>query len=62
VLGIGLRRARQIIEGWAEQRAVRKIMIFLQEHQITTARSVRIYRLCGSDAIRLIKSGAAKVL
>jgi exodeoxyribonuclease V alpha subunit len=29
-------------------------MIFLHEHQISTARSVRIYRLYGSDAIRLI--------
>ena len=52
--GIGPQRARQIIEGWAEQRAVREIMIFLHEHQISTARSVRIYRLYGSDAIRLI--------
>ena len=54
VPGIGPQRARQIIEGWAEQRAVREIMIFLHEHQISTARSVRIYRLYGSDAIRLI--------
>ncbi|QQP93325.1 ATP-dependent RecD-like DNA helicase (plasmid) [Skermanella sp. TT6] len=54
VPGIGPQRARQIIEGWAEQRAVREIMIFLHEHRISTARSVRIYRLYGSDAIRLI--------
>jgi exodeoxyribonuclease V alpha subunit len=54
VPGIGPQRARQIIEGWAEQRAVREIMIFLHEHQISTARSVRIYRLYGSEAIRLI--------
>jgi exodeoxyribonuclease V alpha subunit len=52
--GIGPQRARQIIEGWAEQRAVREIMIFLHEHRISTARSVRIYRLYGSDAIRRI--------
>jgi exodeoxyribonuclease V alpha subunit len=52
--GIGPQRARQIIEGWAEQRAVREIMIFLHGHQISTSRSVRIYRLYGSDAIRLI--------
>jgi len=52
--GIGSQRARQIIEGWAEQQAVREIMIFLHEHQISTARSVRIYRLYGSEAIRLI--------
>src|SRR3954468_3223891 len=54
VPGIGPQRARQIIEGWAEQQAVREIMIFLHEHQISTARSVRIYRLYGSEAIRLI--------
>src|SRR3954466_1735218 len=29
-------------------------MIFLHSHQISTSRSVRIYRLYGSDAIRLI--------
>ena len=59
VPGIGPRRARQIIEGWAEQRAVREIMIFLHGHQISTARSVRIYRLYGSDAIRLISEKKA---
>ena len=54
VPGIGAGRAKQIIEGWHEQRAIRDIMVFLHEHGVGTARAVRIYRLYGADAIRLI--------
>ncbi|WP_448191654.1 SF1B family DNA helicase RecD2 [Azospirillum sp. sgz301742] len=54
VAGIGPERAKQIVEGWREQRAIRGIMVFLHEHGVGTARAVRIYRLYGADAIRLI--------
>ncbi|WP_207461604.1 ATP-dependent RecD-like DNA helicase [Azospirillum sp. SYSU D00513] len=54
VPGIGAGRAKQIVEGWHEQRAIRDIMVFLHEHGVGTARAVRIYRLYGTDAVRLI--------
>ena len=52
--GIGSVRAARISEAWAEQRAVREIMVFLHEHGVGTARAVRIYRTYGGDAIRVM--------
>ncbi len=54
VPGIGPKRAKQIAAGWAEQRAVREIMLFLHEHGVGTARAVRIYKTYGGDAVHLI--------
>jgi len=54
VPGIGPKKAKQIAAGWAEQRAVREIMLFLSEHGVGTARAVRIYKTYGNDALQLI--------
>jgi exodeoxyribonuclease V alpha subunit len=52
--GIGPKRAEGIITAWADQKAVREIMIFLHSHGVGTSQAVRIYKTYGSDAIRLI--------
>lgn len=52
--GIGPKKAARIASGWAEQRAVREIMLFLAEHGVGTARAVRIYKTYGNDALQLI--------
>lgn len=54
VAGIGAWRAAQIIAGWAEQKAVRDIMVFLHDHGVGTARAVRIFKTYGSDALGII--------
>jgi exodeoxyribonuclease V alpha subunit len=54
VPGIGARRAGDIAKGWAEQRAIREIMLFLHDYGVGTARAVRIYKTYGADAVRLI--------
>ncbi|MEM9407566.1 MAG: ATP-dependent RecD-like DNA helicase [Acidobacteriota bacterium] len=54
VEGIGPKRVSQILQGWAEQRAVRDIMVFLQSHGVGTSRAVRIYRQYGADSVKLI--------
>ncbi len=54
VEGIGAVRAARIREAWAEQRAVREIMVFLHEHSVGTARAVRIYKTYGADAVRVM--------
>ncbi|WP_200905706.1 ATP-dependent RecD-like DNA helicase [Methylobacterium sp. ARG-1] len=51
VAGIGRKRAARIIAGWAEQKAVREIMLFLHAHGVGTARAVRIFKTYGHDAI-----------
>jgi exodeoxyribonuclease V alpha subunit len=54
VAGIGPKRADGIAVGWADQRAIREIMIFLHAHGVGTSRAVRIYKTYGTDAVRLI--------
>ena len=54
VHGIGPKRIAKIVGGWADQRAVREIMLFLHSNGVGTSRAVRIYKTYGTDAIRLI--------
>ena len=52
--GIGPVRAASILAAWAEQKAVREIMIFLHSHGVGTARAVRIFKTYGVDAIQVM--------
>src|SRR5512134_1137851 len=52
--GIGPKRADSIVAAWADQKAIREIMIFLHSHGVGTSRAVRIFKTYGADAIRLI--------
>ena len=52
--GIGRVRASRITAAWAEQKAVREIMVFLHSHGVGTARAVRIYKTYGPDAIQVM--------
>jgi exodeoxyribonuclease V alpha subunit len=54
VPGIGPVRARRIVDGWAEQKVIREIMLFLHSHGVGTARAVRIFRTYGAEAVRVI--------
>ena len=54
VEGIGPKRADRIAAGWAEQKVVREIMLFLHAHSVGTSRAVRIYKTYGSDAVAII--------
>lgn len=54
VEGIGTKRQYLITDGWAEQKAIREIMVFLQSHGVGTARAVRIYKTYGQQAIQRV--------
>ena len=54
VPGIGDHRAGKIAAGWAEQKAVRDIMLFLHSHGVGTSRAVRIFKTYGHDAIAVM--------
>ncbi len=49
--GIGSKRKDTVVSAWAEQRAVREIMVFLQSYGVGSSRAVRIYRTYGREAI-----------
>src|SRR5256886_17242972 len=52
--GIGPVRAARILAAWAEQKAVREIMVFLHGHGVGTARAVRIFKTYGADAMQVM--------
>jgi len=54
VTGIGTKRAQRIVAGWADQKAIREIMLFLHANGVGTSRAVRIFKTYGQDAIALI--------
>ena len=54
VIGIGPKRAGRITAGWADQKVIREIMLFLHSNGVGTSRAVRIYKTYGVDAVRLI--------
>jgi len=54
VTGIGAKRAQRIVAGWADQKAIREIMLFLHANGVGTSRAVRIFKTYGQDAIALI--------
>jgi exodeoxyribonuclease V alpha subunit len=54
VTGIGPRRAARIVAGWAEQKVIREIMLFLHAHGVGTSRAVRIYKTYGAQAVQVI--------
>lgn len=53
--GIGPKRKARLVEAWAEQRAVREIMVFLQSHGVGTARAVRIFKTYGDAALERVR-------
>ncbi len=55
VEGIGPKRRHRIKEAWAEQKAVREIMVFLHSHGVSTSRAVRIYRTYGVQAVETVR-------
>lgn len=52
--GIGPVRAARIAAGWADQKVIREIMVFLHQHGVGTARAVRIFRTYGLDAVQVM--------
>lgn len=55
VPGIGKRRVKQIREGWERQKEIKNVMLFLQEHGVSTAFAARIYRCYGNESIAKVK-------
>lgn len=53
--GIGPQRVRYIARAWAEQREIKRVMLFLQSHGVSTGLAVKIYKTYGDDAIRQVE-------
>jgi ATP-dependent exoDNAse (exonuclease V) alpha subunit len=53
--GIGPTRKKKIAEAWAEQKAIREIMVFLHGHKVSTSRAFRIFKAYGNEAIEKVR-------
>ena len=60
--GIGKKRKELILSSWQEQKTIRDIMIFLQNHGIGTTRAIRIYKYYGDQTLSIIKKNPYQLI
>ncbi|MEI6652992.1 MAG: helix-hairpin-helix domain-containing protein, partial [Chlorobiaceae bacterium] len=60
--GIGKKKLLQIIAGWSEQKAIKKIMLFLHSHGVSTSRIARIFRVYGDDAVAIVSANPYRLI
>src|SRR5882757_6880572 len=53
--GLGPKRTAKITAAWAEQKAIKEVMIFLQGVGVSTSLAVRIYKKYGDEAIAVVR-------
>jgi exodeoxyribonuclease V alpha subunit len=54
--GLGPKRTAMITAAWAEQKAIKEVMIFLQGVGVSTSLAVRIYKKYGDGSISVVRS------
>jgi len=55
VEGIGQKKLAEILASWQEHREIRDLIIFLQEHGISTTMAYKIYRTYGRSSFDILK-------
>ena len=55
VKGVSRKRIELIQKTWAEQRAIKDVMIFLQSHGVSTHFAVKIFKQYGNDSIPIVE-------
>jgi exodeoxyribonuclease V alpha subunit len=55
VPGLGPKRTAMITAAWAEQQAIKEVMVFLQGVGVSTSLAVRIYKTYRDDAIDVVR-------
>jgi len=53
--GLGPKRTAMITAAWAEQKAIKEVMVFLQGVGVSTSLAVRIYKKYGDAAISVVR-------
>src|SRR5579859_8011796 len=56
VPGVGRHRATLIADGWARQRKIKDVMLFLAGHRVSTALAVKIYNTYQDESIQKVTS------
>lgn len=61
VEGIGKVKLTEIKKSWSEHEDIRELVIFLQEHNISTSLATKIYKEYGQEAFKILKSNPYQV-
>ncbi len=56
VEGIGASKLREVLKSWAEHQEIRDLIIFLQDHDISTNLATKIHRQYGEKSFNVLKS------
>ncbi|MCX5121724.1 ATP-dependent RecD-like DNA helicase [Micromonospora sp. NBC_00362] len=56
VAGLGPKRTAKITAAWAEQKAIKEVMVFLQGVGVSTSIAVRIYKKYGDASISVVRN------
>ncbi len=56
VEGLGSVKMKEIRNSWAEHEDIRELIMFLQEHNISTGLATRIYRQYGKNSFRILNT------
>jgi exodeoxyribonuclease V alpha subunit len=56
VPGLGPKRTAKITAAWAEQKAIKEVMVFLQGVGVSTSIAVRIYKKYGDASISMVRN------
>ncbi|MEV6300125.1 ATP-dependent RecD-like DNA helicase [Actinoplanes sp. NPDC051861] len=61
VAGLGPKRTKKITSAWAEQKAIKEVMVFLQGVGVSTSIAVRIFKKYGDASISIVKNSPYKL-
>lgn len=53
--GIGKVRVEWIKKSWQEQKEIKNIMLFLQNHDVSTSHATKIYKTYGNESIKVVQ-------
>lgn len=56
VSGVGRKRVEIIKRGWAEQKQIKEVMMFLSSHGVSTSLAVKIYKQYGDAALNVLRN------
>ncbi len=54
--GVGPKRIEIIRRGWAEQKQIKEVMLFLSSHGVSTSLAVKIYKAYGDGALNVVRN------
>lgn len=60
--GIGAGTVEKIINGWQEQKAIRDVMLFLAEHNVSSLYAAKLYKMYGAHTIRTVQENPYQLI